>query len=89
MLREWNNCNPLCGLICVKAAVSRFCYLFKIEKLLEFFIQRDAENERQLGGRAELAGFDGADGVPGHAHHFRQLRLGHTRQGSGCFDPVA
>ena len=47
----------------------------KIEQFLKFFIQGDAENQRQLGRRIELASFDGADGVARDADHLRQRRL--------------
>ena len=57
--------------------------LFKIEEVFEFLIQRDAENQSQLGGGAELAGLDGTDGVPGDAHHLRKLSLGKSGAGAG------
>ena len=59
-----------------------FC-LFKIEEIFEFLIQRNAEDQGQLGGGTELAGLDGTDGVPGDAHHLRKLSLGKSGAGAG------
>lgn len=50
-------------------------FLLKIEQLFEFFIQRNANNQRQLGCGAELPCLDGTDGIPGYAHHLRKLPL--------------
>lgn len=47
----------------------------KIEKFFKLLIQRDADNQRQLGCGAELPGLNGADGIPGNTHHLRQLPL--------------
>ncbi len=41
----------------------------EIKKFFEFLVQRDAQNQRQLGGRTELSGLDGTDRVPGHTDH--------------------
>lgn len=48
----------------------------EIEDVLKFFLQGDAQHQRQLGRGVELAGFDGADGVAGDAHHLGQVGLG-------------
>ena len=50
--------------------------LLKIEKLLELFVECDAEDEGEFCCGVELPCFDRADGVPGHAGHFGELRLG-------------
>ena len=61
----------------------RAFWLFEIEEVFEFLIQRDAEDQGQLGGGTELAGLDGTDGVPGDAHHLRKLSLGKSGAGAG------
>lgn len=61
----------------------RAFWLFKIEEFFEFLIQGDAEDQSQLCGGAELAGLDGADGVPGDTHQFRKLGLGKSGAGTG------
>ena len=60
----------------------------EIEQLLELFVQGDAEDQSQLRRGAELAGFDGADGIAGHTHHLGQSRLGELSLGAGFFDAV-
>lgn len=47
----------------------------EIKKFFEFPVQRDAQNQGQLGGRTELSGLDGTDRVPGHTDHLGQLAL--------------
>ena len=53
-------------------------FISEIEKLLKFFVQRDAQHQGQLGGGVELAGLNGADGLAGHAHQLGQVSLGQT-----------
>ena len=53
-------------------------------QLLELLVQRDADDQRQLGGGVELPGLDGADRVPGDAHQLGELRL---RQALFLADP--
>lgn len=50
----------------------------KVEKLLEFFVERNAKNERKLRRGVELPRFDGADCVSGHPRQLGKLHLRET-----------
>ena len=63
-------------------------WLFKIEKIFKFLIQRDAEDQSQLSRRAEMPCFNGADGIAGYADPFGKLRLGESLFRSDCFQAV-
>ena len=47
----------------------------KIKQFLEFFIERDAQNQSEFGRRVELTRFDRADRVAGYANQLRQRGL--------------
>ena len=65
-----------------------FC-LFKVEEFFKFFIQCDAQDKCQFRGRAELAGFNGTDGIAGHTYRFRKLRLGESGTHPRLLDMVS
>ena len=48
----------------------------EVEEVFEAAVEGGAEDEGELGGGAELAGLDGADGVAGDADEFGELALG-------------
>ena len=58
------------------------------EQLLKFLVKRNAQDQRQLGGGAELPRLDGADGISGHAHQLRQRRLTELSLNPGFLDAV-
>lgn len=65
-----------------------FHSLVKIKQLLKLPFQGNAQNQRKLCRGIKLPGLDGADGVPGHAHHLRQLALGEPLLASGLLQAV-
>jgi len=47
----------------------------EIENLLEFFVEGDTDNQRQLGGGVKLPRFDGAYGVSGDPYELGKSLL--------------
>ena len=60
----------------------------EVEQLFKLLVQGDAQNQCQLCGGGEVSRLDGADGVAGHAHQFRQRRLTELSLNPGFLDAV-
>ena len=52
--------------------------LLKVKYLFKLLIQRDTQDQRELGGRIELSRFDRADGIARHADHLCEVTLRQT-----------
>ena len=66
----------------------RAAFCSEVEQFLKFFVQGDAQHQGQLGGGVELPGFNGADGIAGHAYQLRQGGLGEAPLRPGVLEAV-